>query len=177
MLRAIFHKIINGNEKRLGVGLDYAHAIADANLGLLMRYGKIFGFLDPRKNVPADAYHIARLVGALSADCGTCVQAEINLAKNSRVDLSIIENVVRGDSETLSRVNKAVYDLSYAVTNNRIDDAEARDVLIDAFGESGVIELGFAMNGAALLPGVKRTMGYATACDISVLKMQDKSGS
>ncbi|WP_275296365.1 hypothetical protein [Sulfitobacter mediterraneus] len=37
-------------------------------------------------------------------------------------------------------------------------------------GEAGLIELSYAMNGAALLPGIKRAMGYATTCNLSMMK-------
>jgi hypothetical protein len=52
----------------------------------------------------------------------------------------------------------------------RQDDAEARAKVLDAYGEAGLIEISFAMNGAALLPGIKRAMGYATICDLQTLR-------
>ena len=61
--------LIRRSEERAGVQFDYVHKIAETDIGLLSRYNRIFGFLDPNRNVPALAYHTARITGALSADC------------------------------------------------------------------------------------------------------------
>ena len=61
MLKMLFNFIISKNEQRLGVKLDYARKIGTADSRLFMRYGKIFGFLDPRKHLSAEAYHASAL--------------------------------------------------------------------------------------------------------------------
>ena len=58
-----------------------------------------------------------------------------------------------------------------------MDDPEARDIIRKAFGEAGMIEISLAVNGAARLPGVKRAMGYATACDIQTMRKLAKAGN
>ncbi|MEP1444446.1 MAG: hypothetical protein ABJK39_15675 [Hyphomicrobiales bacterium] len=170
MLKWIAGKIVVAGEKRIGVALEYAHKIAQTDFGLMLRYGKIFGFLDPNKNVPAPAYHVARLRGAIAADCGTCVEAEINLAKNAKVPSEVIAAVLQSDYSALPDELSAVARLADAVTAKREDDPEAREKISKAYGDTGLIEISFAMNGAALLPGIKRSMGYATVCDIQTIK-------
>ncbi|MGP9804924.1 hypothetical protein [Paracoccus sp. NSM] len=170
MLKRVMGWFVSRAERRIGVELDYARKISQTDPGLMMRYGKIFGFLDPNRKVPADAYHVARLRGAVSADCGTCVAAEINLAKATGVSPSCISAVLRADYASLNDDLRAVACLADAVTGHRADDPVARAHVVQAYGEAGLIELSFAMNGAALLPGIKRAMGYATTCDLTVLR-------
>lgn len=170
MLKWILSQVIARAERRIGVDLDYARKIAQTDTGLMMRYGKIFGFLDPNRNVPADAYHVARLRGAVNADCGTCVEAEINLARAAGLSHNCITAVLQSQYSVLSDDLQAVATLADAVTGSRVDDPVARERVAQAYGEAGLIELSFAMNGAALLPGIKRAMGYATTCDINTLK-------
>ena len=169
LLKKIAAAMIRKAETRLGVSLDYAHKIAQTDIGLLMRYNRIFGFLDPNRHVPPLAYHAARLRGAMAADCGTCVEAEINLAKLDGLSDVHIDAVLTADG-SLEAPIMAVVRLSDAVVARREDDAEARDAVRAAYGEAGLIELCFAMTGAAVLPGIKRGMGYATTCDLSVLR-------
>jgi len=169
MFKKVFNYILSQNEKRVGVKFDYTRKIISIDNQLFMRYGKIFGFLDPRKHLSADAYHAARICGALSADCGSCVEAEINLAKNSGLSDQFIGHILAKSMDSLADEIVAVVKLSNAVTNFQ-DAPEARDKVISYFGEKGLIELSFAMNGAALLPGIKRAMGYATSCDLDLLK-------
>jgi len=170
MIQWILQQTISRAEKRVGVELDYARKIARTDFGLLLRYGKIFSFLDPKKTVPAEAYHIARLRGAISADCGTCVEAEINLAKAAGVSGQMIDAVLRAEYDGLPEALAAVARLADAVVRDRIDAAEEREIVLRAFGDAGLIELSFAMTGAALLPGIKRAMGYATTCDLETIR-------
>ena len=163
--------LIRRAEERAGVQFDYVHKIAETDIGLLSRYNRVFGFLDPNRNVPAMAYHTARITGALSADCGTCVQAEINLARNAGLKKDIISKILRSELDGFPPEIVATATLVQSVVHDRVDDPEARKVILDAWGEKGLIEISFAMSGAALLPNVKRAMGYATACDINLMKL------
>lgn len=172
LLNKIAAQFIRRAERRIGVPLDYAHKIAQTDLSLLSRYNRIFGFLDPNKKVPKVAYHTARLRGAVAADCGTCVEAEINLAKEAGVDNATVETVLRSDYSKLSEAVAAVARLADAVAGRREDDVEAREIIKRAYGDAGLIEISFAMNGSALLPGIKRAMGYATICDMAILRKQ-----
>lgn len=169
MLKSIARHLVSKAESRIGVKLDYAHQIADTDFGLMARYGKIFDFLDPNKKVPPLAYHTARLRGALAADCGTCVEAEINLAKASGIEPETIKALLKTEYEGLASEISAVARLADAVVKNREDDLDARAEIQSAFGTSGLIEICYAMNGAALLPGIKRGMGYATECNLKML--------
>ena len=169
MFKKIINHVLLKNEKRIGVKLDYARKIVSVDNRLFMRYGKIFGFLDPRNNLPIDAYHASRICGALSADCGSCVEAEINLAKNSGLSDEVINHILVKDFDSLPDNIVAVVELSSAVTNFQ-DAPEAREKVIKYYGEKGLVELSFAMNGAALLPGIKRAMGYATSCNLDILR-------
>lgn len=161
---------ISQAEKRLGVVLDYTRHIARTDVRLLLRYNRLFGFLDPVNHVSPEAYHIARLRAAITADCGTCVAAELNLAKSAGVDAQDLKEVLAGRYLGLSNELRAVATLTDAVVGRREDDAISRDIVREHFGEAGLIELSFAMNGAALLPGIKRSLGYAVSCDMEIAR-------
>ncbi len=164
--------LIGRAERRVGVGFDYVRRIAQIDLGLLRRYNKIFGFLDPNTKVPARAYHAARLRGAIAADRGTCVAAEINLALGAGIDGAIVDRIVSGNYQDLPEDIAAVATLADAVAGRRDDAPEVRDAVRRAYGDTGLVEVAFAMNGAAMLPGIKRAMGFAVACDLEILRKQ-----
>ena len=172
MLKKISEYLVTRAERRIGVELDSARRISQVDFGLFRRYGSIFSFLDGNSKAPPVAYHAARLRGALASDCGTCVEAEINLARNSGLDASLVDRVLSGEYAELPDEVAAVARLSDAVVARREDDPDARMLIVERYGEAALIEIAFAMNGAALLPGIKRTMGYATACNLDILRRQ-----
>lgn len=170
MLKIIATRLIQNAERRLGVGLDYTHHIAQTSVSLLMRYNRLFGFLDPNNNVPREAYHAARIRGALAADCGTCVEAELNLAKANHIPKDHLKRILMTDYASLPNEIAAVCLLADSVVSKREDNPEARSIVVKAYGDAGLIELSYAMNGASLLPGIKRSKGYATACNIELMQ-------
>ena len=175
ILTRISRALIRRSERQFGVKFEYIHEIAQTDLGLLLRYNKVFSFLDPNKKAPRPAYHTARLRGAIAADCGTCVEAEINLATRKGMDAEMIDQVLTRDYAKLSKELAAVATLADAVVERREDDPTARAIVRSAYGDAGLIEVCYAMNGAALLPGVKRALGHATSCDLGILRKQAKT--
>lgn len=172
MIRRLLHHLIARAEARRGVCLDYAYKIADTHTGLLMRDNKQFASLDPNTHCPPDAYHVVHLIAATSADCGTCVEAEISLAKHADIAPKIIDAALTGTR--LPAPLDAVDTLAHAVTASHEDAPDARDQIRAAYGEAGLIELSFAITGAHLLPSLKRAMGYATICNIDTPRKLSK---
>jgi alkylhydroperoxidase family enzyme len=167
VLKRLAASLISRAERRIGVSLDYVHTIAQTDLGLLRRYNRIFGMIDPNRHTPPLAYHAARLRGAAWADCGTCIHAERNLAAKANVTDAEVDALLSQNYQTLPDAVAAVAMLADAVVGAREDNAEARDQVRAAYGEAGLIEVSFAMNGAAFLPGIKRAMGHAQTCDLT----------
>lgn len=170
MFKKLSVSLISRAEARIGVRLDYARQIAQSDFGLFRRYGHIFSFLDGNVKAPAVAYHTARLRGAIAADCGTCVEAEINLAVTAGLDAVLVGRILSGDYAGLPPELTAVAQLCDAVVARREDDPDARALILHHYGQAALIEIAYAMNGAALLPGIKRAMGFATACDIDLMR-------
>lgn len=160
--------LIGRAERRIGVRLDYVRHIARTSIRLLMRYNRIFGMIDPCRHVPAGPYHAVRIRAALAADCGTCVEAEMNLARNAGLTPDWIDGILQ--CRATEPVTRDAIELADAVVARRRDAPETRERLRDAIGDAGLIELSLAMNGAAMLPGIKRSLGYATSCQIDVLR-------
>jgi hypothetical protein len=82
------------------------------------------------------------------------VEAEINLAKLAKLSDALIDDILRGSTSDASL--QAIIALTDATVRDRIDSSEARELVCGAYGDKGLIELFIAMNGAAMLPGVKR---------------------
>ncbi|WP_138464913.1 hypothetical protein [Poseidonocella sp. HB161398] len=170
MFGALSKVLIGRTESRLGVGYPYVRRIAETNTRLLWRYRKFLAFLDPNQDVPPEAYHLARLRGALAMGCADCVESEIAQAKAAGLREGLIREFLTASPGELPGPLGDVMALADAVVARRSDDPEARDRVRAAFGEDGLIELAFAMNGAAMIPGVKRAMGFSGSTDPGTLK-------
>jgi hypothetical protein len=86
------------------------------------------------------------------------------------MDAQTLEHILSHSTDLLDDDLAAILTLAHCVTAERIDHADARAYLRGHFGDAGLIELAYAMNGAALLPGIKRTLGYAANCDLDLMR-------
>lgn len=166
MIKTILKRIISQNEEKIGVDLKYVRKILDEDLGLFFRYTKIFSFFDKNTYLPKEAYHAARLSVILNASCGTCLEAEINLAKKANLKVLFIRDILMKNYENLDEGIVNIIKLSEAISSFSTNK-EARENIIEIYGQKALIELSYTINGSLILPGIKRTLGYETTCELN----------
>ena len=113
-----------------------------------------------RDELPADAYHVARIVAARSEDCGTCLQIEINLAKASGVSSALLQAVINRNLDGLSPPTSDVYRFVEMVVTSAEEDDSLRQNIITRYGERGLVELALAIGTSRFFLLVKLTLGY-----------------
>ena len=164
MLRYLILKKLDSVERRLGQPVDYLRHIVRTSLRSFFKFLKIMPISEYRRALPPDAWHVARIVATRDADCGTCVQIELNLAKEDRISPEILRAVIDGKPEQLSTELADVYRFTVAIVRASDDADGLRERVRKSYGEAGLIELALAIGSSRFFPIVKRTLGFATAC-------------
>jgi alkylhydroperoxidase family enzyme len=163
MLKPIILKVLAREEKKLGASLDYVRHILRTSLRAFFKFGKVLPLSEYRRVLPVDAHFTARLVAARDADCGSCVQIEVNLARKAGMSVDLLKSVVAERPNDLPLDLAEVYRFAQAVVEAR-DDEDLRQKMRDRYGEEGLVELALAMAACRVFPIVKRTLGYAKSC-------------
>jgi len=164
MLRRIIMGRIDAAERRLGESLDYARHIVRTSLPAFFKFAKLLSLAEYRRRLPADAYRVARIVATRDADCGTCVQIEVNLAKDDALPASVIQAVIDARPDDLPKELADVYRFAEAVATSSGDEDAIRERIRQRYGDEALIEMALAMAACRAFPIVKRTLGYATSC-------------
>jgi alkylhydroperoxidase family enzyme len=166
MIRKLIEKRLDAFERDLGEPMDYLRHMVRASLRSFLD----FAFRSPtawnRRRLPAEPYHIARLVAVRSEDCGPCVQTAVTIALKDGVRSDVLRAIVGGRPETLDAELFDVYAFSLAVAENTGDEERYRDALRERYGDEGLVELALAIAGARMYPVIKRTLGYAKSCSL-----------
>ncbi|HNR76183.1 MAG TPA: hypothetical protein PKM48_03580 [Parvularculaceae bacterium] len=115
------------------------------------------------ETAPRDALFAARLVGAMTEDCGPCVQIVVDMAREARMADHEIDAVLRRDIAAMSRDAAIAFRFADAVARRETADAEREEVR-KAWGEKAVIDLTFALQASRLYPMVKAGLGFAREC-------------
>ncbi|MFC4257772.1 hypothetical protein ACFOZ5_01865 [Marinobacter lacisalsi] len=173
MIRALASKRLDAAERELGESHDYMRHILNTSLRAFLRFAKIFPISDYRRGLPADAYHVARIVAARDEDCGTCVQVEVNLGVRDNVAPEILQAVIDRRPDQLPANLQIVYEFVGALVGKTGNDEELRQAIRRDYGEEGLVELALAIGASRFLPSVKRTLGYGKACSLVEVRLPE----
>lgn len=163
MFHWIINRRLNAAEKKLGVSVDYLRHIAMVSLTAFFKFVKFMPLAEYRKKLPADAWHIARLVAVKQEDCGSCVQIEVNLAQQNGVDAVLLRHVINQDVDKLPPELANVYLFAKAISTQQ-DEPDLRELIRIEYGEEGLVELALTISACRVFPTTKRALGYATNC-------------
>lgn len=164
MLRAVILRKLNSVENELGQSMDYLRHVVRTSVGAFLKFVKIMPLAQYRRTLPIEPYHIAHIVATRNADCGPCTQIAIDQAGKSGVPLEVLRAVVEETPDKLPTELADVYAFTESVVKGTSDHDRLRDAMRRRYGESGLIELSFAMAIAPVFAVTKRALGYATSC-------------
>lgn len=166
MLRRLVLRRLDAEERKLGgVSIEYLRHVARTSLPAFLKFALFTPLAAHRRKLPADAYHLARVVAVQHEDCGTCVQIEVNLARGDGVAPELLRAALE------NRLDALPADLADACRFARTvaeqgEDVELRERLRARYGDEGLIELALGIAAARVFPTTKRALGYATSCSL-----------
>jgi len=170
MLRFMVRSKIRSTEKRLGVPMDYVRYMYEHAPETFWKFTKMMPAAQHRDKLPATPYHVARLVATRHEDCGPCVQAVINLAKEDAIEPATLKAALAGKVEDLPESLQDVYRFTESVVTANGEDEQYREKLRKVFGEEALIELALAIATCRVFPTLKRALGHAKSC--ATVKME-----
>jgi alkylhydroperoxidase family enzyme len=165
MLNRIILKQLAAEERKLGDGsMDYLRHIARTSLPAFFKFALFAPLAAHRRALPADAYHVARLVATRHEDCGTCVQIGVNLARRDGVSLEVLRAAHDGRPDKLPYALAYVYRFTGAAVEATGAEDEWRERVREHYGERALVELALGIATARVFPTTKRALGYAQSC-------------
>jgi alkylhydroperoxidase family enzyme len=172
MLRQMILRRLATEERALGVSVEYIRHILRASLPAFLKFSLFIPLARHQHALPPAPYHIARLVATHEADCGTCVQAEVNLARQAGVAPAVLEAVLQHRLTDLEPEIADIYRFTRAVVLATGEEEELRPHLSARYGEAGMVELALGIAAARVYPTTKRALGYATSCDLIEVQLE-----
>lgn len=166
MIRVVIANRLDAAERHLGVPADYLHHMLDVSLRAFLRFSKVFSLASYRRRLPADVFHVARLVATRDEDCGTCVQIEVNLAKKDGVPVEILRAALARKPEVLPEHLADAYRFADEVVRATGAEGELRERIRRRHGDEALCELAIAIAACRVFPVTKRALGYAQSCAV-----------
>ena len=166
MLRYLLNKRLDTAERELGESVDYLRHILRYSLPAFLRFGGFMPVSSYRRALPAEPWHVARIVATRDADCGTCVQIEVNLARKDGVSKDILRAVLDHRLHDLPKDLADCCRFAEAVVRATGEEDALRERLRARYGEAGLVELALGIASCRVFPVTKRALGYARSCSL-----------
>lgn len=171
MIRKLILNRLDKDERFLGESLDYVRHILRTSLTAFFKFALFTPLAQHRQKLPPTPYRIARLVAVQDEDCGTCVQIEVNLARQDGIPADVIRAVLANRPEALPPELADVLRFAKAVVEASGGEEELRQRLRERYGEEGLVEMALGIAAARVFPVTKRALGYAKSCALVEVKV------
>jgi hypothetical protein len=165
MIRWFLNRRLRTFEKRFDYDLSYAREILDADLGAIWHVSQIGKAADYRKGVPLDAWYAAKIVAALSEDCGPCTQLVVTMAERAGVPPATLRAILAGDDRTMTPDSTIGFRFAHAVIRRDIGEADTlRAEIVKRWGRRALVSLAMAISTSIVFPNLKYALGHGRAC-------------
>jgi hypothetical protein len=134
----------------------------DAAAGLaLARLSKAAAY---RADAPAAAWYAAKIVAAMSEDCGPCVQLGVRMAEHVGVSESDLRAIIAGDVARMSAEASLGYRFAKALLerNEKLD--ELRDEIARRWGRRALGAIALSIVATRTFPALKYALGHGQSC-------------
>jgi hypothetical protein len=172
MMKSLMHWYFRRFERVWGYDASYMHVVVDASPAGMLKFAFLQPMAQHREDVSKDAWHAAHLAGALSEDCGPCVQLCVDMATRDGMDPGCLAALIRGDIDAAR--SDAAFGFRYGMAI--ATGADTALALVDQarkrYGERGLISLAFSVTTARMFPTLKRAIGHGAACTKVVVSDQ-----
>ena len=164
MRKALMHKAIDYFARRYDYDASYMHAMLDTSPRGFRKFSKVTKLANHSESVEAVPLYAAKLAGALAEDCGPCTQLVADMAREAGVAADQIEAVLRGDPRAMADDVALAWRFARAVLAASPELDNLREAVRQRWGDKGVVDLTFALQGSRIFPMVKIGLGYAKEC-------------
>lgn len=170
MLKTLMHAYVRHFERQWGYDASYMHDVVDASPAAIRKFAFIMPMSKHRQDVSKDAWHAAHLAGALSEDCGPCVQICVDMATADGVEPQKLASLIRGDIDDAGPEAAFGFRYGMAVATNADTTLSLVDQARKRYGERGLVSLSFSVTTARMFPTLKRGLGHGALCAKVIVK-------
>ncbi len=164
MLKYFAERGLEQFRERYDYDVSYMEHMLNISPNAFFKFAKIMDASKHHEAAPVDALYAAKIVGAVTEDCGPCVQLVVKMAGEAGMGADQIKAVLKRDIEAMNEDTALGYHFADAVVRRAYNADEVRDSVRTAWGDAGVIDLALGLQVGRLFPMIKAALGYAITC-------------
>ena len=163
-LKSLLRRRVRAFEETFAYDASYMHEILETSLPAFLRFAMIEGLAKHREDVPVAVWYAAKLVAALSEDCGPCTQLVVDMAEREGVSPQLLEAIVTGDVEAMDIDTALGFRFATASLAHDFAANALREEIATRWGARAVVSMALTIAAARVFANVKYAMGHGQAC-------------
>lgn len=164
MRKLVARRMLSYFRQRYDYDTTYMDEMLERTPRAFFKFAWFMRLAQHRDVTPPDAYFTAKLVGALSEDCGPCTQLVTDMALEAGVPSRQLQAVIEGDRGSMESSVAIAYEFAKHLCEATPELETARERVRQTWSEAAVIELSLAVAASRVFPITKRGMGRASEC-------------
>lgn len=164
MFKWLIRRRLAAFERAYDYDAGYMRDMAEVSPRAAFLFGRIATLAGYRRDVPIEAFFAAKLVAALSEDCGPCTQLAVTMAERAGVAPAVLRAILGGDERAMTPAAALGFRFARAVlAHDPVADA-LRDEIVALWGRHALLSLAFALAATRVFPTVKYALGHGQTC-------------
>jgi hypothetical protein len=142
----------------------YAQELVGADAGAGLALARLSAAAAYRGDAPLAGWYAAKIVAAMSEDCGPCVQLSVRMAEKSGVSDSDLRAIIAGDVARMSADAALGYRFANAVIARSAELDDLRAEVVRCWGRRALGALAINIVTTRTFPAMKYALGHGQAC-------------
>ncbi len=164
MLKWIVRRRLAAFERAFDYDAGYMREMLETSFTAFMRFSPVAKMAQHREGVPIDAWYAAKMISAMSEDCGPCTQLGVTMAEQAGVSPKVLRAVLDDDEEAMGPDVVLAVRFARAVLAHDPDADRLREEIERRWGRRAVVSLALAIAAVRVFPTVKYALGHGKAC-------------
>ncbi|WP_119299757.1 hypothetical protein [Dongia deserti] len=164
MLKWFMKRKLRAFGDAFGYDTSYGAELIDTDpaAGLaLARLSKVAAY---QADAPAPAWYAAKIVAAMSEDCGPCVQLGVTMAQRGGVSDSDLRGIIVGDVARMSADASLGYRFAKALLARSAELEALRDEIQRRWGAKALAAISITIVASRTFPALKYALGHGQSC-------------
>lgn len=164
LLKFLMKRRVRAFAAAFGYDAEYLVAMIDADTRAghaLAGLSKAAGY---KGDAPPAAWYAAKIVAAISEDCGPCTQLAVDMASAAGVSAQDLHAIVTGDLQGMSAEASLGYRFARALFAGEGDLDALRAEIVRAWGRRALGAIALGAVAGRTFPRLRRALGHHESC-------------
>jgi hypothetical protein len=150
--------------RSFGYDVSYAVELVEGDEAAGFALARLSKAAAYRADAPIAAWYAAKIVAAMSEDCGPCVQLAVTMAERAGVADSDLRAIVAGDPARMSVEGSLGYRFARAAIARRADLDGLREEVVKRWGRKALGAIALTIVASRTFPALKYALGHGRSC-------------